>query len=53
MISKIRSLIADRSGVTAIEYAVIAAAIIVAIVTVVGNVGSSVNNTFSAVNTAL
>ena len=43
----------DESGATAIEYGLIAALIGVAIITVVTQVGSEVNSTFTAVETGL
>jgi pilus assembly protein Flp/PilA len=43
----------DESGATAIEYGLIAAGISVAIITVVGTVGSSLKTTFTSVQTAL
>ena len=43
----------DDAGATAIEYALIAAGISVAIVGIVGGVGSNVTNMFSSVSTAL
>jgi pilus assembly protein Flp/PilA len=43
----------DNSGATAIEYGLIAAGISIAIVTVVGLVGDSLNVTFTKVDTAL
>ena len=43
----------DESGATAIEYGLIAASISVAIIAVVGQVGGSLNNTFTAVQKAL
>ncbi|MDE2516273.1 MAG: Flp family type IVb pilin [Rhodospirillales bacterium] len=53
-ISKIlSSLRADRRGVTALEYGLIAAAIIVAISATVFSLGSSLNGSFSSVNTSL
>jgi pilus assembly protein Flp/PilA len=45
--------VCDKSGVTAIEYGLIAAAISVAIITAVAGVGSSLNTTFTSVQTAL
>ena len=42
-----------ESGATAIEYGLIAALIGVAIITVVGQVGSSINATFTSVKTGL
>jgi pilus assembly protein Flp/PilA len=43
----------DAQGATAIEYALIAAGISVAIVGIVGGLGSNVTNMFSSVSTAL
>ena len=45
--------IKDQSGATAIEYGLIAALIAVAIITVLGNVGSSLEDTFTSVKTGL
>ncbi|HZO52028.1 MAG: Flp family type IVb pilin [Xanthobacteraceae bacterium] len=43
----------DESGATAIEYGLIAAGISVAIITVVGTLGSSLKTTFTSVQTAI
>ena len=43
----------DESGTTAIEYGLIAAGISVAIITVVGTVGTKLNATFTSVAAAL
>jgi pilus assembly protein Flp/PilA len=43
----------DTSGATAIEYGLIAAGISVAIITVVGSLGSSLNTTFTSVQAAV
>ena len=43
----------NESGATAIEYGLIAAGISVAIVTVVGTLGSKLNDTFTKVQNAL
>ena len=43
----------DSSGATTIEYGLIAAGISVAIITVVGSLGSSLNTTFTSVQTAV
>ena len=43
----------DESGATAIEYGLIAMLISVAIIGVVGNVGTNLKNTFTSVNSAL
>ena len=43
----------DEKGATAIEYGLIAAGISVAIITVVASLGTSLNATFTSVQTAL
>lgn len=43
----------DQTGATAIEYGLIAAGISVAIVTVVGTVGTKLNTTFTTIANAL
>jgi pilus assembly protein Flp/PilA len=45
--ASVMRLMTDRKGVTALEYGVIAAAIIVAIATVVGTLGTSLSTTFA------
>jgi pilus assembly protein Flp/PilA len=45
--------IKDQSGVTAIEYGLIAALIAVVIITAVTAVGTSLSGTFTAISTAL
>jgi pilus assembly protein Flp/PilA len=44
---------ANESGATAIEYGLIAAGISIAIVTVVGTVGSSLQTTFTSLASSL
>jgi pilus assembly protein Flp/PilA len=44
---------ADESGATAIEYALIAAGIAVAIITVVQGLGTKLKNTFSNITAAI
>jgi pilus assembly protein Flp/PilA len=53
MKSLIRRFANDESGATAIEYGLIAAGISVAIITVVGTMGTKLNTTFTSVSTAL
>jgi pilus assembly protein Flp/PilA len=53
MKSLVRRFIADQSGATAIEYGLIAAGIAVAIITVVGTVGTNLKTTFTKVGTAV
>ncbi len=49
----VRKFAADASGVTAIEYGLIAALIAVAIITTVSLVGDELNATFTSVSTEL
>lgn len=51
--STIKRFFRDENGATAIEYGLIAAGISVAIITVVGTLGTSLNATFTSVQTAL
>jgi pilus assembly protein Flp/PilA len=48
-----RRFINDQSGVTAIEYGLIAALIAVVIITAVTAVGTKLSGTFTAISTAL
>jgi len=43
----------DQTGATAIEYALIAAGISVAIIAAVNTIGTNLNSTFSSVSTQL
>ena len=45
----VRRLVEDRRGVTAIEYGLIAALIVVAAVVIMGTVGTDLTSTFSDV----
>ena len=49
----LKKFMRDESGATAIEYGLIAAGISVVIITVVGNVGGKVKDTFTSVETGL
>ena len=49
----IRKFLKDDNGATAIEYGLIAAGISVAIIAVVGTLGTKLNTTFTKVSTAL
>ena len=46
-------LIKDESGVTAIEYGLIAAGIALAIITVVNNLGTTLNAKFTSISSSL
>jgi pilus assembly protein Flp/PilA len=47
------SFVADASGATAIEYSLIAAGIALVIVAIVNGIGTTLNTTFTAVQTGL
>lgn len=47
MLATIKGLLKDDRGVTAFEYGLIAALIAVAVVTVIGTLGSALKNTFT------
>jgi pilus assembly protein Flp/PilA len=53
MFSMFKQLLKNESGVTAIEYGLIAALIAVAAVTVMGTVGTKLSTTFNNVATNL
>ncbi len=53
MKSVLTRFLANEQGATAIEYGLIAAGISVAIIAVVSSLGSSLNTTFTSVQTAL
>ncbi len=53
MRAKIKSFIKNESGATAIEYALVAAGISVAIVTSVATLGINLNAKWTSVSTAL
>ena len=52
-VDKLRALRGDASGVTAIEYGLIAGAIAVAIISTVVALGGDIKNLFAAVGSAL
>jgi len=53
MSGRLHYFLSDESGTTAIEYALIAAGISVAIVAALGNIGSAVSNMWTAIRDAL
>ena len=53
MLSLISRVVRDESGVTAIEYALIASLISIVAVTVMGTVGTNLSRTFSKVASSL
>jgi pilus assembly protein Flp/PilA len=53
MLAKIRQLLTDESGATAIEYSLIAAGVALAIITSVKGIGPKLNTTFSSISTQL
>lgn len=53
MYNLIRKFLADQSGATSIEYGLIAAGIGVALITLVGNVGTELRELFTNLQTQL
>ena len=53
MLRTLKSLFRDRKGVTALEYGVIAAIIVVAVATTIGAVGNKLSDTFNNIANAL
>jgi pilus assembly protein Flp/PilA len=51
--SKVRRFLESEDGPTAVEYAVMLGLIVVAIITIVGNLAQSVSGTFSTVSSSL
>jgi pilus assembly protein Flp/PilA len=51
--NKFKSFVANESGATAIEYALIASLIAIALVTILGQLGSKLSSEFSEVSSAL
>jgi pilus assembly protein Flp/PilA len=51
-IAKVSRFVSSEDGPTAVEYAVMLALILVACITIVTNLGTSVSGTFSTVNGA-
>jgi len=49
----VANFIKDQAGVTAIEYGIIAAGISIAIIVAVNGLGTTLNGTFTNVNTQL
>ncbi|MGY4345767.1 pilus assembly protein Flp/PilA [Bradyrhizobium sp. GM7.3] len=49
----IKCFFADESGATAIEYGLIAAGIALAIITVVNNLGTTMNDKFTSISSSL
>ena len=52
-LSRLHAFFADRSGATAIEYALIASLISISILTAAASIGTTLTSTFNAVATAL
>jgi pilus assembly protein Flp/PilA len=53
MIQRIQKFVANEAGATAIEYALIASLVAVAIITAVTTLGSQLQNTFNEVSANL
>jgi pilus assembly protein Flp/PilA len=52
LIANVRRFLKSEDGPTAVEYAVMLALILVACITIIQSLGTSVSGTFSTVNTA-
>lgn len=52
-VSSVKKFLVSEDGPTAVEYAVMLALIIIVCLVAIGNVGTSANAKFQAVNTAL
>ena len=52
MTNLVARFVKDESGATAIEYGLIAMLISVAVITILGQIGTNLNTTFSKVNNA-
>ena len=48
-----QKFLSDQSGATAIEYGLIAAGIALAIITAVNGLGSTLNTSYTSINTSL
>jgi len=53
MLKTVKNFVSNDSGATAIEYALIASLIAVALVTILGSLGSRLSTEFSEVSAAL
>lgn len=53
MLSRVQKFLVSEDGPTAVEYAVMLALILVACITIVRSLGTSVSGTFNSVNTEL
>ena len=53
LISKVERFLSSEDGPTAVEYAVMLALILVACITIITTLGTSISSTFTKVNTSL
>ena len=53
MLKKVQRFVVSEDGPTAVEYAVMLALILVACITIVTTLGTSISGTFNTVNTSL
>jgi pilus assembly protein Flp/PilA len=53
MLASFKSFVANESGATAIEYALIASLIAIALVTILGSLGTRLSAEFSEISSAL
>lgn len=52
-VNRVRQFVKSEDGPTAVEYAVMLALILVACITIVSSLGTSVSKTFSTVNSSM
>jgi pilus assembly protein Flp/PilA len=52
-VALLKRFVADENGASAIEYGLIAAGIALAIITVVNNLGSTMNDKFGSISSSL
>jgi pilus assembly protein Flp/PilA len=53
LITKVQRFVVSEDGPTAVEYAVMLALILVACITIVTTLGTSISSTFNTVNTSM
>ena len=53
MLATLKSFVGNESGATAIEYALIASLIAIALVTILGSLGTRLSQEFSEISSAL
>ena len=53
LMNRVRNFLTSEDGPTAVEYAVMLALIIVACITIISALGTSISGTFSSINSAI